>query len=223
MKVGALRAARQQQFAATTLYPVVTGEFCAGRSSLEVLDALLAGGAKIVQLREKNLAGKERLTLAHAYRRKTLAADALLIINDQVELGLEVGADGVHLGQGDMTLQQARSLGPDLLLGQSTHSLSQALLGDNQDADYINYGPIFPTRTKTTTCPALGSELIPELARQLKRPFSIMGGIKAQHLPELIRLGARHIAMVTELTQAPDVALRFRQLAEICSFHFSHS
>ena len=138
-----------------------------------------------------------------------------MIMNDYVDIALACGADGVHLGQDDMTLEAARRIAPDLILGRSTHSVEQALEAQEQGADYVNLGPIFPTMTKSTQVKPLGLEIIRQAGPLLKIPFTVMGGVKEHNMPELYAAGARIMAMVTELTQADDVKAKVLALRRI--------
>ena len=112
----------------------------------------------------------------------------LLIINDHVDIALAVDADGVHLGQEDLPLAAARRIAPELLIGISTHSREEALKAQGEGADYVNIGPIFPTRTKEGVTRFLGPEAIPGIAAGLEIPFTVMGGIDA---PTSSRCSAR--------------------------------
>ena len=135
------------------LYVVITEALCAGRSALDVLGKTLAAGVRLVQLREKDMGGRELYERALAFRRETEAAGALLIINDRLDIALATGADGVHLGQDDLPVAAARRLAPDLIIGASTHSLEDALAAQEAGASYVNIGPIFPTQTKENVTP----------------------------------------------------------------------
>mgnify|MGYP000047805379 CR=1 FL=1 len=115
----------------------------------------------------------------------------------------------------DMPLEAARRIAPDLLLGRSTHSVEQALEAEKQGADYVNLGPIFPTQTKNTPVHPLGLEIIRNAGPRLSIPFSVMGGVKESNIPQLLKAGARILAMVTELTQADDVAAKARSMREL--------
>ena len=141
-------ARRLAAFEQADLYVVITEAFCAGRTSLAVLDQVLAAGVGIVQLREKDLADRPLYELAVEFRRRTEVAGALLIIDDRVDLALAAGADGVHLGQTDLPVAAARGVAPDLIIGASSHSLEEALAAQEAGAGYVNLGPIFPTATK---------------------------------------------------------------------------
>ncbi len=198
------------------IYPVTCERLSNGRSDVEVLQGVIAGGAKIIQLREKGFSERDFYRLAEKFRELTASAGMLLIINDRVDVALAVGADGVHLGQDDFPVPAARKIGPELLIGASSHDLEEALRAQEEGADYVNIGPIFPTETKSGIEHFLGPEAISRIAPRLKIPFSVMGGIKRSNIAEVLSAGARKIAVVTAITQAPDIAEAVRSLrAEI--------
>jgi thiamine-phosphate pyrophosphorylase len=208
-------ASRMTRFEQTDLYVVITESFCAGRSALAVLDAVLEAGVRLVQFREQNGGDLELYRRCLEFRARTRAAGALLIVDDRVDLALAAGADGVHLGQTDLPLEAARRIAPDLILGASTHSLEEALAAQAAGASYVNIGPIFPTETKTVRTGAVGPGLISDIAPHLRIPFTCMGGIKAHNIREVVRRGARHVAVVTAVTAAPDVQAAAAELREI--------
>jgi thiamine-phosphate pyrophosphorylase len=210
-----MRRERMERFSAADVYPVITQQFCAGRSGLEVCRAALEGGARLVQLREKDLSQRELVRLAAAFRELTLSYKALLIINDHLAVALACGADGVHLGQEDLPLAAARHLAPDLILGQSTHNRDEVLRAQDEGADYLNLGPVFPTATKGAVHAPLGLAGLEALLPLVKIPFTVMGGIHADNLKDVLRLGVRRVALVTEITQAPDVAAKVRELRRV--------
>lgn len=207
-------AERVRRFNATDLYVVITGEFCAGRAPLDVLDAVLAAGVTLVQCREKRLDDGQYYELAKAFRARTAPAGALLILDDRPDIALAADADGVHLGQLDLPVAAARALTADLLIGASTHNLEQALAAERAGASYVNIGPIFATKTKTRTAKPLGPDAISEIAPKLHIPFSCMGGIKPENIDEVLSRGARHPAVVTAVTAAADPAAAARELRE---------
>jgi len=209
------REARLEHFRRIDLYPVTCQALSAGRSDLEVLDGILAGGARIVQLREKDMPPAALYELAVAFRRKTSEAGALLIINDHIDLALAADADGVHLGQNDMPLAAARRIAPELILGRSTHNRGQALEAEAQGADYVNIGPIYPTGTKPEHTTFLGPEAIREIGPLLKIPFTVMGGINESNIAPVLAAGARRIAVVSAVTRAPDVRAAVARLVEL--------
>jgi thiamine-phosphate pyrophosphorylase len=206
------RDIRKTMFESVDIYPVTCEKLSAGRSNLEVLEGVIRGGARIVQLREKEASTRVLYDLAVSFREITGKAGVLLIINDRIDIALAVGADGVHLGQDDLPIGIARELGPELILGVSTHSLEEALQAQSEGADYVNIGPIFQTSTKEGVKDFLGSAAIAAISSHLRIPFTVMGGIHSQNLDQVLEQGARRVAMVTEITRAPDIAQSVRGL-----------
>lgn len=196
-----------------TLYPVACEKLADGRSDFEWLDAVLAGGARIVQLRDKESSDRIVFEKALVFRRKTNEAGALLIVNNRVDIALMVGADGVHLGDTDLPPEAARSLGPDLIIGISCHTPMQAAAAKRRGASYFNIGPIFPTETKEAAA-FLGPAAIGEFSRMSDLPFTVMGGIKLENVPALAAMGARRLAVVSALTRAADIEAETRQWLE---------
>lgn len=205
-------AARMARFAEAGLYLVTSQSLSAGRTTPEVVRSALSAGVRLVQLREKDKSDRDLVALAGEVRRLTAAAGALLLINDRVDVALAVGADGVHLGQDDFPLPAARRLGPDLIIGASTHSVAEALRAQEQGASYINIGPVFATATKSWSEPFLGFEGLRRVAAAARVPFTVMGGIQAGHVPALAACGAGTIAVVTAVTAAPDPGAAARRL-----------
>ena len=206
---------RMTKFSHIDLYPVVSSEFTNGRPVLDVLKAIGDGGAKIVQLREKNMDKCDFYTLAEKYRVITDSYNMLLIINDHLDIALSIGADGVHLGQEDLPLPAARKIAPELILGSSTHNISEVLEAQALGADYINIGPIHATNTKAVGYDSLGIEGLKRVAASATIPFTVMGGIKADDIPLLTNAGAKKIAMVTEVTMADDITQRVKDLRKL--------
>jgi thiamine-phosphate pyrophosphorylase len=207
-------AQRMARFAEADLYVVITEAFCAGRAAVEVLDAVLAAGVKLVQLREKDLEDRDLYRRAIAFRKMTEAAGALLVINNRVDVALAVGADGVHLGQDDLPVEAARRIDQDLIVGCSTHNPDEAEAAQSAGASYVNIGPIFPTRTKAVAAATVGPAMIERIAPQLRIPWTTMGGIKLSNIGEVLRRGARHVAVVTAVTAAPDPCAAAQELRE---------
>ncbi len=208
------KAERIQAFDKIDLYPVTDSGQSLGRTNEEILEGLIAGGARIVQLREKNLAKKDLYLMARRFRQRTERAGMLLIINDHVDIALAVGADGVHLGQEDLPLEAARKVAPELLIGISTHSLDEALAAQRGGADYINIGPIFPTDTKATPMAPLGPGAIIDIKEHLTIPFTVMGGINEGNIGRALAAGASKLAVVTAVTRARDVTTAVRDLRQ---------
>lgn len=206
--------ARMEQFCAAGLYLVTSHSLSAGRPTLKVVEEALEAGVRLVQLREKELSTRQLVELARKVREMTWAADALLLINDRLDVALAVGADGVHLGQDDLPVADARRLAPDLILGVSTHGEAEAVEAQQQGASYINIGPLFPTRTKAWGGAFLGWEGLERVAAVTRIPFTVMGGIRPEHVPGLIHRGATAVAVVTAVTAASDVRTAVRDFLE---------
>ncbi len=209
-----LHDARMTRFDAADLYVVITESFCAGRPALEILDAVLRAGVRLIQFREKDGPARALYQRAAAFRERCAAWDAVLIIDDRVDLALAVEADGVHLGQSDLPIEAARAVAPDLIIGGSSHSLEEALAAQAAGASYVNIGPIFETQTKVLAMSALGPQAIEAIAPQLRIPWSTMGGIKAHNIAEVVSRGARHPAVVTAVTAAADPEAAARELRQ---------
>lgn len=202
--MNAHHAERMRRFQEAGLYLVTSQPLSAGRSTRDIVVAALAGGVKLIQLREKDMPVREFVSLAREIRRLTEPAGALLIINDRIDVALAVEADGVHLGQDDFPVPEARRLAPELIIGASTHSIDEARRAQAEGASYINIGPIYPTGTKNWEGDYLGLEGLRSIAAVTKIPFTVMGGIKPGHIPDLVKAGARTIALVTAVTAAED-------------------
>jgi thiamine-phosphate pyrophosphorylase len=211
-----LHQGRLDRFQEAGLYLVTSQALSAGRTTLEIVQAALRAGVRLIQLREKGLNTREWISLGRDVRAATAAAGAILIVNDRLDLALVIGADGVHLGQDDLPIADARRLAPDLIIGASTHSVTEALRAEQEGASYVNIGPLFPTGTKAWPGAFLGLDGLRRIAAAIHLPFTVMGGIKRDHIPSLLAAGARTIALVTAVTQAldPEAAARVL-LAEI--------
>jgi thiamine-phosphate pyrophosphorylase len=196
--------ARMHEFCRAGLYVVTGEELSAGRTTEEVVQAALEGGCRLIQMREKGRTVRELLALGRKLRAMTAAASAILIINDRVDIALAVDADGVHLGQDDLPINLARRIAPELIIGSSSHDEAEAAEAQALGASYVNIGPIFKTATKVWNEPYLGVERMREIASVLDVPFTVMGGIKHDHIPGLREAGARTIALVTAVTAADD-------------------
>ena len=203
---------RVELFKKSDLYPVVSSEFCNGRKVCEVVAQIASGGAKIVQIREKNLPDAAVLELVKMCKIITERFELLLIVDDRLDIAMAAGADGVHLGQDDFPLEEAKKLAPEMLFGISTHNEMEIRKALADGCSYLNIGPMFPTNTKSVACGALGLEQIEHLKQQVTCPFSVMGGIKEHHLEMLVSKGFFHIAMVTEITMAAHVKEKVQSL-----------
>lgn len=198
------------------LYGLTAEKFSLGRSNADVVQAMLDGGIRIIQYREKTKKMGLKYEECLQLRAMTREAGAAFIVNDDIDLALLVGADGVHVGQEDLPLEAVRSLvGENMAIGLSTHSPKQALAAEARGADYIGVGPIFATRTKEDVCAPVGFAYLDFVAGNLNLPFVAIGGIKEHNLGEVATHGARCMALVTEITAAADIRGKIAALTRI--------
>ncbi|MFD2330033.1 thiamine phosphate synthase [Cohnella sp. GCM10020058] len=186
---------------------VITGEqYHPGKPLDEVMEAAIAGGADIVQLRDKEGSPAQRLAKAKLLRALTRRHGALFIVNDDAELALAADADGVHLGQDDMPLPEARiKVGAGKLIGISTHTLAQALEAERGGADYVGVGPVYPTPTKPGRA-AVTTAYVSQAAMQLRIPFFAIGGISPATADDVLAAGARRLCAVSAVVGQLDPA-----------------
>ncbi len=178
-----------------------------------VLGALQAG-VRMIQLREKSLPDCEFLTIARLVRTWTNDFNALLIVNDRPDLAALTNADGVHVGQDDLPIAAARKiLGPDKLVGVSTHSLEQVRQAVLDGADYLGVGPCFPSATKKFDA-FPGLEFVRQVAAEIELPWFAIGGITAENLPDVMHAGATRIAVSGAICSAEEPGWAARELAE---------
>ncbi|MBM2826681.1 MAG: thiE, partial [Dehalococcoidia bacterium] len=196
------------------LYAIVDPEAPGGRSVLELAEASIKGGAKVIQLRDKR--GDKGLVLEEATALKKICelGNALLIINDHPDVALASDADGVHLGQKDLPIAVARRILPvDRIVGISTATVEEAQEAARQGADYIAVGSMFPTSSKEETRPA-GPSTLAQVRAILSLPLVAIGGINLNNLAEVVEAGADAVAVISVLSQAEDVEATARQLVE---------
>ncbi|PLX99260.1 MAG: thiamine phosphate synthase [Desulfuromonas sp.] len=176
-----------------------------GKDLLEVLEAALLGGVRAVQLREKDLDAARLLPLARQLRELTGDYQAKLLINDRIDVALAVEADGVHLGSHSLPIAVARKLlGPDRLIGVSTHNHQQIHAAVAGGANFITFGPIWYTLSKTLPGEPVGPEALKEACRQSTVPVFALGGVTPKGIPELHAAGCHHVACIGGILQQED-------------------
>lgn len=184
---------------------LVTSTSLSRKSTVETVKDFLDAGGRLFQLREKDWDRKRFLSDGKVLRELADHHGALFILNDDPELALELNSDGVHLGQEDMSVSEARSIiGEDAVIGVSTHNIEEALKAVSDGADYINIGPVFPTDTKKGF-KNISLQEVERIVSSIDIPFTFMGGIKLNNLGRLIKFGPSALAMITELTMSEDV------------------
>ncbi len=201
----------RKQFEEIPLYLLVTASECKNGFETVVKEALDAG-VQIIQSREKSLTDREWVACARALRKWTTAAGALLIINDRPDIALVVQADGVHLGQDELSVQDARSVvGPDQLIGVSTHSIEQARQAVLHGADYLGVGPTFPSNTKSFA-EFPGLQFVREVAAEIQLPWFAIGGINTNNVADVKNAGADRIAVSSAICHSPTPGESTRQM-----------
>jgi thiamine-phosphate pyrophosphorylase len=173
-------------------------------ASDRVLDAALAGGCDLLQLRDHEASDDELLNAAERFRDACDVHGALFVVNDRPEIALQAGADGVHVGQDDLPVDAVRRLvGPDVIVGLSTHSPDQFDAGLASDADYLSVGPVWETPTKAGR-PAAGLDYVRYAAAHATKPWFAIGGIDEQNIGEVIAAGATRAVVVRAIRDADD-------------------
>jgi len=194
------------------LYVITESGISKGRSNEDIVKEAIAGGAEIIQLREKNWSKdrvkEEAIKLLKICKEKNV----FFILNDYVDVALEIGADGVHLGQTDMSISEAREIcGNKLIIGLSTHSIEQAIKADKEDVDYITIGPIYKTRAKDFT---VGTEIIKEVVSKVEKPVIAIGGINKNNIDEVLKQGIKSVAVISAVVSAENVKEAAKKLVQ---------
>lgn len=200
----------------TDLYCITAEEYSLGRSNVEVVSQWIQAGIKVIQYREKDKNMKLKYQECKVIRKLTKEAGVTFIVNDDIDLAMMIGADGVHIGQDDFPLPAVRRLvGEKMIIGISTHSPKQAHAAVNSGADYIGVGPIFKTSTKKNVCQPVGLEYLEYVVNNITLPFVAIGGIKESNIAEVVSCGAQCIAMVTEITKDQNMEAKIRDSRKI--------
>jgi len=191
------------------LYFIMGTVNLAGRDPLYVLEEALKGGVTSFQLREKGpgaLTGDELKAFALACQQLCEQYSVPFIVNDDINLAIEVGADGIHIGQEDGYISAVRDkVGPDMLIGVSTHNVAEAIAAADAGADYIGLGPVYETQSKTDTQPVIGLETIREVASLLPGlPIVAIGGISERRANAIIKAGASGVAVISAILGEED-------------------
>ncbi len=203
-----------------SLYLVTDRGLSRGRSTLEVVKAAVEGGVSCVQLREKNCSTREFIREARILQEFLHPKNIPLIINDRVDVALTIGADGVHLGQKDMPMGDARKLlGDKLIIGISAETLDDAVTAESEGADYIGVSPVFSTTTKKDLAPPLGLKGIRDIRNKVKLPLVAIGGINPENATEVIQAGADGIAVVSAIVSAKCPTTAAKVLHEMITQH----
>ena len=186
------------------LYVIVDPAAARGRDLAQIAAQAIRGGADAIQLRDKTDPVRQVIEQAERLLAVTRPAAVPLIINDRIDVAVACGADGVHVGQDDLPVSVARQLlGPDRIIGKSTHTLPQALEAEREGVDYLAVGPIYPTPTKPDSR-SVGRELIAQVRAKIRSPLVVIGGIEEGTLPAVLQAGAVCVAVVRSVCGADD-------------------
>jgi len=198
----------------TPLYVILDRGAAGDRNLASLLEAVLEGGCRVVQLREKTMPLGDLYPVARALRKRCREAGCLFIVNDRVDLALAVEADGVHVGQDDLPAREARRLlSPGMILGVSTHDENQARLARDDGADYVAVGSMFPTGSKAGFR-LVGPDLVRRVRPEIRVPLVAIGGVTTDNVAEVIRAGADAVAVISAVCAAPDPAAAARAFLE---------
>lgn len=198
------------------LYIVTDRKASRGRDHMSMVRAALDGGADVIQLRDKDLSGRDLYALAREMASLVHASRARFIVNDRLDIALAAGADGVHLGQYDLPVAAARSLSPpSFIIGASVGSVEEALAAERDGADYIALSPVFSTPTKDDAGPGHGLEVLREIKAAVKLPVIAIGGVNAGNVTEVVGAGADGVAVISAVLGADDVEAAARSMREL--------
>ena len=194
------------------LHPIyfITDRNIAGLSNIQIVRQAISAGIRLIQLREKQMTKKELYREALSLRELTRKYKTTFIINDHMDIALAVDADGVHLGQEDMPLEEARRImGKKKIIGISTHSLKQALKAERAGADYIGFGPVFSTATKDAGR-SKGIKALAEIRWHVRIPIAAIGGITPENISQVMSAGADTAAVISGIL-AGDIRLNVKR------------
>jgi thiamine-phosphate pyrophosphorylase len=197
------------------LYPIA--DVVAGRDALALVDAILAGGARFLQLRAKDLPTGELVALARTVQARAARAGAQLIVNDRADVARLIGAAGVHLGQDDLPPSAARAmLGAEAVIGWSTHDRGQVDAALRSGAiDYLAFGPIFATGSKRNPDPVQGVSELAAVRARCALPLVAIGGIGEDNIADVLGAGADAVAVIGAIAGAADAAAATRRLLDL--------
>ncbi|PYI55100.1 thiamine phosphate synthase [Paenibacillus flagellatus] len=187
------------------LYAITGEQFHPGRSMLDVMEEAILGGCDIIQLRDKKSAKRDVLAKAKALRELTRRYGVTFIVNDHIDIALAVDADGIHLGQDDLPLADARRIVGDKIIGISTHAIEEARQAERDGADYIGVGPVFPTKSKEDVVAPVTTSYVRQVADEIRIPFVAIGGIKLHNADQVLEAGATRLCAISEIVGSADV------------------
>ena len=203
-------------FSECTLYLITDRALSRGRSTVDIVRAALVGGVDVVQLRDKEAEAAATVEEGIRVHELTARYKVPLIVNDRVDIALAIEAEGAHVGQTDLPACMARKLLPaPTLLGVSTSSVDMARRAQQQQADYIGFGPIYQTATKETAASPRGTEMMHDALEAIDIPLVALGGISEHNISEVVAAGADHVAVCSAIVSTEDVERAAATLKEM--------
>lgn len=187
------------------LYAIIDSSYLKIGDMEKAAVKILEGGAKIIQLRAKDFGSNDMLEAAIFLKAAAQKYEALFVINDRIDIAMLSGADGVHLGQDDIPVTEARKLLGNKIIGISTHDPKEAIEAEAQGADYISFGPIFATKTKKDAQTPRGIEYLKEIRKAVTLPIAAIGGITEDNMKEVLRAGADSVAIISDILTNADL------------------
>ncbi|MGO4887156.1 thiamine phosphate synthase [Anaerobacillus sp. MEB173] len=188
------------------LYAITGEEFHPGKDLIAVMEEAILGGVDIIQLRDKKSSKRDVLEKARKLKELTKKHGVTFIVNDHIDVALAVDADGIHIGQDDLPLSEARKIvGEDKIIGISTHAIEEAREAEKNGADYIGVGPVFHTKSKVDVVDPVTTEYVKQVANEIKIPFVAIGGIKLHNVEQVLNAGATRICAISEIVGSEDI------------------
>jgi len=198
------------------LYVITDENVGLGRTHAEIVERAIAGGADVIQLRDKSSSSSELIRIGRIIRGITIRSSALFIVNDRLDVALICGADGVHLGQGDMRTDVARQIAPPgFIIGVSVSNVDEACQAEREGADYVALSPTFSTGSKPDAGPGHGLGILRKIRQNVSVPIIAIGGIDRHNAGEVIAAGADGIAVISAVVGATDITVAARDLKNL--------
>jgi thiamine-phosphate pyrophosphorylase len=203
-------------FSIPRLYAIIDPARTGGVLPAVVAKELASAGVQLIQFRDKHAASRQLYEVCVELKELLRGSGCSLIVNDRADVARATKAAGVHLGQDDLPVEMARRvLAPDQWIGCSTHSLDQVVAADRTTADYVAFGPIFPTASKENPDPVVGLEGLREARRATRKPLVAIGGINLRNAGEVLAAGADSVAVIGDLLNAPDIRDRAQEFLSV--------
>jgi thiamine-phosphate pyrophosphorylase len=200
------------------LYVITDEAIAGGLSHEEIARRAIAGGADVIQLRDKVCGCRELCRIGRALRTITMKTGTLFIVNDRLDVALACGADGVHLGQNDIRVGVARQIAPPkFIIGVSVGTVDEAVRAEEEGADYLAISPVFSTASKYNAGPGHGLDVLHQITRSVSVPVIAIGGINQDNVREVMAAGADGVAVISAVGGSPDITIAARELKKLIS------